>query len=578
MARRGKRNRRTGRRVAYIAAALAVLATACGGAEGDGDGNADRSAGDRTELIILAEDIPAGLNYDGPAVGIPTSQTGIVNLMEGLIAYAPAGTNDQGVGLLDFSSYEGRLAESWEFDEASLTWTFHLRHDVVGCDGATFDADDVLYTFARAKSATGEVPVGQFEFSTAGVEDFDESNFEGNTELGDEVRRVDDFTVEVRQSEPASQLFLPVLAQWAGVMIFDKETMEEHATDEDPWSHDYANNENAPSFGPYCLERWVKDQEFVVVANPDYYRGAPDFERVVYRKVPQSANRVAALRSGEAHLVEHLTPREYEALREEEGIEVSGVIGNETLFLHLDWGTPPFDDPVVRRALAYALPYDEIIETSYFGNAQRWEGQIPSTYPGFHRADTQYDHDSEQAAGLLADAGFPDGQGLDELPAEAFQLTYVAEKESVLGPIATLVRSALQEIGIPVELNPIPQTQFADRLYTQRDLPMALDDQEKAVPVDGGYALLIAHTTYGCCANNNNFADPDVDDLVQRANVETDPERRDALLAEAQEILMGYPNLIPIAEWTTQWAHLDSIGDLTWHPENSLRWFELSHD
>ena len=76
--------------------------------------------------------------------------------------------------------------------------------------------------------------------------------------------------------------------------------MQAHATAEDPWSHDYTNNVNAPSFGPYCLESWKKDEEFVAKANPNYYRGKPYFDRVIYRKVPQSANRLAILRTGQA--------------------------------------------------------------------------------------------------------------------------------------------------------------------------------------------------------------------------------------------------------------------------------------
>jgi hypothetical protein len=89
--------------VAVLALALVLAAAGCGG------GGDKQEAASRTRLTILAEDVPIGLDYDGPAVGIPTSQTGIVNLMEGLVTYAPAGENDEGVRLLDFTKYEGRL-------------------------------------------------------------------------------------------------------------------------------------------------------------------------------------------------------------------------------------------------------------------------------------------------------------------------------------------------------------------------------------------------------------------------------------------------------------------------------------
>ena len=99
------------------------------------------------DLLVLAEDVPAGLDYDGASIAIPATQTGVDNLLEPLIYYKEKGLNDEGVMTHDFTQFEGRLAESWTFDEPTLTWTFKLRQDVKGCNGATFDADDVMYTF-----------------------------------------------------------------------------------------------------------------------------------------------------------------------------------------------------------------------------------------------------------------------------------------------------------------------------------------------------------------------------------------------------------------------------------------------
>jgi peptide/nickel transport system substrate-binding protein len=528
----------------------------------------------RSQITILAPDGPAGLDYEGEGIPVLESMTAIINLVDPLIDYAPGGENEEGIALLNFDDYEGRLAESWEFDEQSLTWTFHLRQDVVGCEGQTFNADDVIYTFARAKAASGTIPVGWFFGNVAGIDTFDERVFEGDTELGDEVQKIDDFTVTIRQSDPPSQLFLKAMTIF-GLGILDKETMEENATEDDPWSHEYNNNENAPGFGAYCLERWDKGSEFVVRANPDYYRGPPPFERIVFREVPQSSNRVAALRSGAAQLVERLTPREYDSLRSAEGIRVAGVIGNENLFVHMNWNNQPFDDPLVRQAIAHAIPYDDIISTGYLGQATKWGGHIPEIYPGFHRSDIQYEEDPGEAARLLAEAGYPDGEGLDGFPSETFELTYVAEKESVLGPIATIVQNSLRELGLPVELNPIPQAQFADRLFAKKDLPFALDDQEKPDIVDAGYGITNAHISEGSPANNTNYSNPRIDEIAVLSRTETDPEVRQQLLAEGQDILQRDLNWIPVIQFKTQWAFSDDITGIVWHAENSLRWFDL---
>lgn len=78
-------------------------------------------AGWAQEILILAEDVPAGLNYDGPSAAIPASQQGMVTLLEPLVGYAEGPVAESGVRMPDFNSFEGRLAESWTYDEATLT-------------------------------------------------------------------------------------------------------------------------------------------------------------------------------------------------------------------------------------------------------------------------------------------------------------------------------------------------------------------------------------------------------------------------------------------------------------------------
>ena len=536
---------------------------------------ATTAAPEPVQLTVLAEDIPSGLDYDGPSAAIPTSQTGMVNLQEYLVYYKSAGANSEGVGLLDFGfadeHFEGRLAESWSFDEASLTWTFNLREGVVGCNGATFNADDVLYTFARAKSVSGAAPIGWFLSNVGSIDGFTVDVFSGDPatqELGDTITKVDDYTVNIRQAAP-NKLFLPVLTIF-GLGIFDKETMEANATEEDPWSHDYANNVDLPSFGPYCLENWEKDSQFVVVANPDYYRGAPAIDRIVYRKVPETSNRLAAILSGDAQLVERLTPREFDSLAGNADVTVAGVQGNDNLFVHMNFSTPPFDNLTVRKAVAHAINYDEIIRVGYFGNATKWEGQIPSSYPGYSRSDIQYDYDPDRAQELLAEAGYSDDGSI--------LLSYVAEKEAILGPIATLIQADLAAVGMNVQLDPLPQTQYGDRQLVKKDLQFALNDQEKPIGVDAGYATLLffVSTEAGGLNNMVNFTSAEVDGLFGQLVNEADEAARNAMLAEVQDILADQVTWLPVVERTTQWAFSSSISGLIWHPDNSVRWYDLS--
>ena len=329
---------------------------------------------------------------------------GIANLMEPLVYYKAGSENETGVGLLeygyDIDKFEGRLAESVTFDEATLTWTFNLRQGVTGCDAATFNADDVLYTFARAKSVSGAAPIGWFLSNVANIGGFTTDVFAEDPavaaeakELGDWITKTDDFTVVIKQ-DAANKLFLPVLTIF-GLQIYDKEIMEANATPDDPWSHEYANNVNAPSFGSYCVKSWEKNAEMVLESNPDYYGGAPALTNVVWRKVPQSANRLASVSTGAAQLTDSLTPREFASVEGNDAVRAWRATGNLNLFLGMNFQSPPFDNLKVRQAFALALNYDKIIQDGYFGRAVKWEGQIPMSYPGYSKQEPQYGYDVE---------------------------------------------------------------------------------------------------------------------------------------------------------------------------------------
>jgi peptide/nickel transport system substrate-binding protein len=535
------------------------------------------------DLLFLSEDVPASLNLDGPNASAPPTQTGIVNTMDPLVYYKIKERRPDGAVILDVNSFEGRLAESWTHDAATNTWTFKLRQGVKGCDGATFDADDVIYTMARAKTVSGQAPVGWFLANVSSVKGYTAAvfgtkpeNLEAKKLKDDEVKKIDQYTVQFTQAAP-NRLFLPVLSIFA-LYIFDKETMEKHATADDPWSHKWVNNEGVAGFGPYCVERWEKDKEFVVAANPDYYRGKAPIDRIIMRKVPQSSQRLTILRSGQAHLVEHLTPKEFDALKKVRGVKVVSVEGNATNYLHMNWKQKPFDNIKLREAMAYAIPYDRILQDVYFGEATKYNGVMPSFYPGYHQVGFERTFDPEKAKALLAEAGYPEGKGLEAFP-EAFLLTYSTEKENILGPAATIIQTEMKKIGIPVVLNPIPQSQFSDRELVKKDLPLALIDHSKPIGIEAGYAIQLLYVSRekGGISNYSLYSNPDVDRMwLENAKEEGDDAKRNDVMAQIQEIVMKEVVIAPIAETKLQWAMSDKLSGVGFHPEQALRFYDLT--
>ncbi len=544
------------------------------------------------DLLYLSYNVPNSLNVDGPGGTFPPSYGGMVQVLEPLVYFEQGPPNADGFAELDIKTFQGRLAESWSFDEDSLTWTINLRRGVKGCNGATFDADDVIYTLARAKSISGTAPVGYFLANVGSIDKFTPALFgaraaankaieEGKEppspdprELGDEVTKVDQYTLKIRQ-EAANGLFLPVFAIFA-LHIYDKETMEANATEDDPWSHNYANSVNAPGFGPWCVAEWQKEETIILEANKDYYRGAPHYERVIWKKVPESSNRLTILRTGQADFVDSLSPREFDSLKKVKGIKVDGGYLNSTVMMSLNWGRPPFDNVKVRKAIAHAIPYGQLIEKVYFGSARKWEGLIPPEYPGYHKPSVSYDYNPAKAKQLLAEAGYPDGKGLEQF-ADEFKLAFVAERESIVGPVATIIQSALKEVGFPVLLDPLPLQQYSDRQFVKKDLGMALNDTSRPIGIDAAYAVMLQYVTVSKGGINNwgNYSNEKVDDLFFAVKGEADQAKRDAMLKEIQDIIMDELALVPVMEYKYQYAWREGVKGVSVHGEGQPRFYDL---
>jgi peptide/nickel transport system substrate-binding protein len=519
----------------------------------------------------------AGLNPDGPAASSTSAEAGMNNLYDTLVTYEAA--DQDGVLVPDYASYEGRLAESWEASEDGRRWTFTLREGVTSCAGNPLTADDVVYTFERAKSVSGAAPIAWFLSNVGGIlglEPLAEDATDEDRKLDGEVRKVDDRTVEFNLGENTSQF--PMVLTIFGLVIFDSKEMAEHATPEDPWAHGFTDTEGAAGFGPYCLESWSPSESMVLTANPDYYRGAPDFTRVTVRKVPENANRIAAISTGEADVAIGLTPREYADLEQAEGVDILRWQSNESIVLTPNYKAEPWSLPenaLLRQAVAYAIPYERIIDGVFEGRARKYNGLVPPGYVGQRDFDT-YTHDPERAAELLAEAGFPEGQGLERYP-EGLQLSYAVERRALLEPIALQLQTALGEVGIPLTLDPITQSELATRELTQRDLPLGLFDHEHPIGPDAAYTaqLYFVSAEMGGVNNNTNYTSQEVDGLWAQSLTQPAGDERNETLAALQSQLMTDLPWIPVVLRDSEIAVRSGITGWLGRPDTTVTFYDF---
>lgn len=529
-------------------------------------------------LVVLQAEIAPSLDTDGTAAGNPGLWTAQRNLMEPLVIYP---TRQSGAVLVP--SYKvgpngmvPRLAVS--YSRKGLVWTFKLRRGVKSCVGNELTADDVVYTFARGKSVSGAAPITWFFANVAAILPIDPllpKATAADKQLKDEVRKIDKYTVQFKQ-QTSNELFPRVLETF-GLRIYDSAEMRKHATSADPWSHSFTNTRGTAGFGPYCLKSWSKGSEIVLSANPNYYRGQPQFKEIVIRKVAQDSNRVAALRANAADIVTDLTPTQYESLRGVAGVDVLHWYNNQTAPLILNYKTAPWGLPgnqKLRQAVAYAIPYSDIISSDFKGHARAWYGLFPSTYNSFLPLHI-YNTNIAKAKALLAQAGFPGGKGLEKYP-EGLKLYYPAERAGVLEPVANRIRTALASIGMNIQLSPISQTEFSDRYQTKFDLPMSIVDFSAPFGPDAAYSMQLFYVSLakGGVTNAGNYSNSRVDSMMARA-LKATGNARTSLLAAVQRFLMQELPVVPLYEFESQIAVRHGTTGWLIDTDNSLSFFEF---
>jgi peptide/nickel transport system substrate-binding protein len=332
------------------------------------------------------------------------------------------------------------LAESWEVSEDNTEYTFHLRQDVTFHNGEPFNADAVVFSWERSKDAG-------FEYSYQ----WEEAN---------SVEKIDEFTVKTTTEQP-NALFLSIVADnWAMV---PPGYFEEVGQD--------GFNEHPIGTGPFKFVEWVKGDHITMEANPDYWReGVPKIAEVIFRPIPESATRVAAIQTGEVDIVTRLSAEEAQSLLGAESVKVIKYPVTRIYYIAFNNLTTGLDQPTmdakVRQAMNYAVDVDAIIDALFDGFAKQAIGYVATSELGYDNAEP-FGYDPDKAKALLAEAGYPDGFEIDmACPAGAY--THFEE-------VCEATAGFLGEVGIQANLEIMESGHYWD-LESAKELPPLFGD------------------------------------------------------------------------------------------------------
>jgi peptide/nickel transport system substrate-binding protein len=412
----------------------------------------------------------------------------------------------------------GAMADSWTFSKDCLTLTFTLRRDVRWHDGHPFTAEDVVFTWKTMVNPRTPAP---FKEKFLQVED---------------VEALGPYTVRVTYPRPYAR----ALETWSDY-ILPKHRLEPYAAEgklrESP------QNRFPIGTGPYRFREWRSGEKVVLVANPDYYAGRPYLSRVVYRVIPSQSTIFLELKAkgvdySSLTAIQYMRQTEYPAFRK--AYNKFRYPGTVYTFLAFNLMDPRFADRRVRQAFAHAIDKQELIDGVAMGLAREATGPIrPGTWAYTDRV-TRYAFDPEKARRLLAEAGWKDrdGDGLvEDKDGHPFAFTIRTNQgNEERKKIAEIIQQRLKDIGVKVEIQTIEWASFIKEFVKPRKFEALVLGLGTGVDPDQ-YVVWHSSQRGPEQMNRTGYANPEVDELLEKGRASCRQEERVGYYRRIQEIL-----------------------------------------
>lgn len=388
-------------------------------------------------LLIVSEGGPNNIDIHGVGTNVPGYEVAW-NCYSRLISHEmkklPNGTE-----YYDKDKFKPELAEDMKIGDMSAT--FKLRKDAKFHDGTAITAKDVKWSLDRAVTVGG-FPTFQMRA--------------GSLEKPEQFVVVDDSTIRVDFLRK-DKMTIPDLAVVVPV-VMHSELVKKNATEKDPWGLEYTKQTIAGG-GPYNVAKWTPGTEVIFERNENYKLGPlPKTKRIVWRIVPSAGNRRALLERGDADISYDLPNKDFVELKESGKLSiVSTPFSNGVQYLGMNVTKPPFDNLKVRQAVAYAVPYQKIIDAVLYGLAGKVYGATANkptevAWPQAHK----YSTDIAKAKKLMAEAGFENGFETTL----SFDLNFAGVNE----PCCVLIQESLAQIGIKTTINKVPGANWRTEL------------------------------------------------------------------------------------------------------------------
>jgi oligopeptide transport system substrate-binding protein len=415
------------------------------------------------------------------------------------------------------------MAESWEISPDGLTYTFHLRTNLVWSTGEPIRAADVVYSWIRVLNpATASDYAGQLFYLKNG-EAFNAGKNKDPSLVG--VHAIDPFTVRVELEHPTA--FFLDLCAFQTLLVVPRQTIEKYG---DRW----LMTRPLPSSGPFELVAWRLNDKIRLKKNPHYWDAANTQSAIIDLLPVGSPNAALNLYThGQADIVwdKDLVPTELvDALLQRPDFHTFNYLG--TYFIRFNVTKRPFDDPRVRKALALAIDRERIVKKITRAGEQPAFHLVPDGTANYSPSEG-LGYNPELARKLLAEAGYPGGKGF---PHFEYMFNAAAGGSAKIHENVAIELQQMwrDELGIQMDLR---QLEWKVYLSAQSHLDFELSRSSWIGDYDDPQTFLGMFTSDDG-NNRTGWKKPNYDALIEAANNEPDLVKRANIFQQAETLLV----------------------------------------
>ena len=421
------------------------------------------------------------------------------------------------------------LAERWEILDNGKRVVLHLRKGVTFHDGTPFDAAAVKFNLdQRLDPAVASPLLPQLTLIVENVQ-----------VTGPQI-----VTLNLKSPSPA---LLGMLAQREGFMASPTALKK--------YGKDFATH--PVGTGPFILKEWIPGNSLTVEKNPKYWEaGKPYLDRIVFMDTSNPIVAMQRLRSGEVDYISALSPIDIRPIEKQPDIVLDPGPASRWYALQWQVDRPPFNNPLVRQAVAHAIDRQRIVDILMGGKVPVSESIAPPSAWWYDPAVKSYPYDPTKAKALLGQAG-----------ATNLSVSLSTPQITLLQQINQLVQEQLKAVGITVRLDPIAQSDWYPRLsqglinfspirWTQRPDP------------DGLFPLLFGSTG---AQNSTKYHNPEVDKLLEQARGSTDLAVRKKLYGQVEAIVTRDLPYVPLFFSAEYAAMRNTVHNHAWLPDEVPR-------